>query len=232
MNKLLVLWAALIAVVSINAADVANISVDAGYNNHYIVNGVSRADDTPALTVGAIKSFAVGDVYLGGTLLPNSGLDQSHWVFGVGKSFELNNNFSLRLTGDITRHQSGIAGIPNSTEFGTKIALDNQYVTPYIRGAFDIDLHQNGVFVGAYRTQRLFYGLTVTPAVEYGYVNNYEAFQVKSTLARPFTTHIGVVTPYAEVGWFDNDFKTKDYNFATREFDGTFVYSAGLKLAF
>jgi hypothetical protein len=62
MKKLLVLWAALIAVISINAADVANISVDAGYNNHYIVNGVSRADNTPALTVGAIKSFGVGAV--------------------------------------------------------------------------------------------------------------------------------------------------------------------------
>jgi hypothetical protein len=232
MKKLLVLWAALIAVVSINAADVANISVDAGYNNHYIVNGVSRADNTPALTVGAIKSFGVGDVYLGGTLLPNSGLDQSHWVLGAGKSVELNKDFSIRLTGDVTRHQSGIAGIPNSTEFGTKLALANPYVTPYVRGAFDIDLHQNGVFVGAYRTQKLFYGVTVTPAVEYGYVNNYETLQVKGTLARSFVTRIGTVTPYAEVGWFDNDFKTKDYNFATREFAGTVVYSAGVKFTF
>lgn len=136
------------------------------------------------------------------------------------------------MTGDVTRHQSGIAGIPNSTEFGTKLALANPYLTPYVRGAFDIDLHQNGVFVGAYRTQKLFDGFTITPAIEYGHVNNYEVLQVKGTLARSFTTRIGAVTPYAEVGWFDNEFKTKNYNFATREFDGAVVYSAGLKFTF
>jgi len=232
MKKMVSLLAVLCAALVVNAADSASIGVEAGYNNHYIVNGVSRADGTPFIGVNAIKSLKYADVYAGGTLLPNEGSDQSHWTLGAGKSFGLSEKFSLRATADVTRHQSGIAGIPNSTEFGAKVALNNPYVTPYVRGAFDIDLDQQGVFVGLSRTQNLFYGFTVTPAVEYGYVAEYTAVNAKATLARPFTFSFGNVTPYAEVGWFDNNFDGTKYNWATREFSGTVVYAAGLKLTF
>jgi hypothetical protein len=232
MKKLLVLLTALIASVSINAADIADIGIEAGYNNHYTVNGVSRAEDTAFVGFNAIKSLKFADVYVGGTLLPSGTDDQSHWVVGLGKTYEFNKDWSARLTTDATRHQAGGFGIPNSTEFGVKLALNNPYVTPYVRGAFDIDLNQNGVYVGAQRVQSLFYGFTVTPAFEYGYVNDYKTLTFKGTLARPFKTSFGTFTPFAEVGWYDNDFNTATYNWATREFSGTVVYTAGLKLNF
>jgi hypothetical protein len=144
----------------------------------------------------------------------------------------LTEKFSLRTTADVTRHQAGGFGIPNSTEFGAKVALNNPYVTPYIRGSFDIDLDQQGVFVGLSRNQALPFGFTVTPAVEYGYVAEYTAVNAKATLARPFTLSFGNLTPYAEVGWFDNNFSGTKYNWATREFSGTVVYTGGIKLTF
>ena len=232
MKKLLVMLTALIASVSIHAADIANIGIEAGYNNHYTVNGVSRAENAAFVGFNAVKSLKYADVYIGGALLPTGDNDQSHWVVGLGKTVEFNKEWSARLTTDVTRHQAGGFGIPNSTEIGVKFALNNPYVTPYVRGAFDIDLDQNGVFVGAQRVQQLFYGFTVTPIVEYGYVNDYETINVKGTLARPFNTPIGTVTPFVEVGWFDNNFDTAKYNWATREFSGTVVYTAGLKLNF
>lgn len=232
MKKLLAMLAVLITAVSIRAADIANFGVEAGYNNHYIVNGVSRADDAAFVGFNAVKSLKFADVYVGGTLLPTGTSDQSHWVAGLGKSLDLNKDWSVRLTTDATRHQAGGFGIPNSTEFGVKLALNNPYVTPYVRGAFDIDLKQNGVYVGAQRVQSLLYGFTLTPAVEYGYVNDYTAVNVKGTLARPFKTTFGTLTPFAEVGWFDNNFNSARFNWATKELSGAVVYSAGLKFNF
>jgi len=84
--------------------------------------------------------------------------------------------------------------------------------------------------LAVHRTFSMVY--TVTPAVEYGYVNEYKTLNAKGTLARPFTFAWGTLTPYAEVGWYDNDFNTTKYNWATREFSGTVVYAAGLKLTF
>ena len=110
--------------------------------------------------------------------------------------------------------------------------MNNPYVTPYVRVSYDIDLDQQGGFVGLSRNQALPFGFTVTPAVEYGYVSDYTTVNVKATLARPFTLSFGNLTPYAEVGWFDNNFDNTKYNWATREFSGTVVYTAGLKLTF
>lgn len=231
MKKMIAVLAVLCAALIVKAND-SSIGVEAGYNNHYVVNGVSRSEGTPFVGVNAIKSLKYADVYAGGVLLPVGDQDQSHWTLGAGKSFGLTEKFSLRATADVTRHQAGGFGIPNSTEFGAKLALNNPYVTPYVRGAFDIDLDQQGVFVGLSRTQNLFYGVTVTPAAEYGYVNDYKTLNFKGTIARPFTFAWGTLTPFAEVGWFDNDFNTAKYNWANREFSGTVVYSGGLKLTF
>jgi hypothetical protein len=231
MKKMIAVLAVLCAALIAKAND-SSIGVEAGYNNHYVVNGVSRSGGTPFVGVNAIKSLKYADVYAGGVLLPTGDQDQSHWTLGAGKSFGLTEKFSLRTTADVTRHQAGGFGIPNSTEFGAKVALNNPYVTPYVRGAFDIDLNQQGVFVGLSRTQNLFYGVTVTPAAEYGYVNDYKSLSFKGTVARPFTFAWGTLTPFAEVGWFDNDFNAAKYNWANREFSGTVVYSGGLKLTF
>ena len=236
MKKVLVLMSLLTAL-AVTAADNSNISVEAGYNNQYIVNGVARSEGTAFVGVGAVKSMKYADVYLGGTLLANGDLDQSHWTLGAGKEVEVwKDVFSARADATVTRHQAGNFGIPNSTEFGAKLALPNKLVTPYVRGAFDIDLDQKGVFVGLERAQKLPFGFVVTPAVEYGKVfgdsSDYTAVNAKATLTRPFEFSFGVLTPFASVGWYDNNFKAASYNWATREFSGDVVYSGGLRLTF
>lgn len=236
MNKVLVL-ASLLTALAVSAGDNSNISVEAGYNNHYTVNGVARSEGTAFVGVGAVKSLKYADVYLGGTLLAEGELDQSHWTLGAGKEVDVwKNVFSARVDATVTRHQAGSFGIPNSTEFGVKLALPNVLATPYVRGAFDIDLDQNGVFVGIERAQKLPFGFVITPGVEYGKVygnsSDYTAVNAKATLTRPIQTAFGVLTPFASVGWYDNNFHIDKYNWATKEFSGDVVYSGGLRFTF
>ena len=236
MKKVLVLLSVL-AALAVSAGENSNLSVEAGYNNQYIVNGVSRSEASPFIGVGAVKSLKYVDVYLGGTLLANGDQDQSHWTLGAGKEDSVwKDVFSARADATVTRHQAGSFGIPNSTEFGVKLALPNKLATPYVRGAFDIDLDQKGAFVGLERAQKLPFGFVITPAVEYGKVfgtsSDYTAVNAKASLTRPFETSFGVLTPFATVGWYDNNFKVGNYNWATREFSGDVVYSGGLRLTF
>jgi hypothetical protein len=236
MKKVLVLLS-LLTSLAVIAGENANISVETGYNNQYTVNGVARAEDAAFVSVGAVKSLKYADVYLGGTLLPTGDSDQSHWTLGVGKEVEVwKDVFSARADATVTRHQAGGFGIPNSTEFGVKLALPNKLITPYVRGSFDIDLDQEGVFVGVERVQKLPLGFVITPAVEYGRVfgttSDYTAVNAKATLSRPFECSFGVVTPFASVGWYDNNFDVSKYNWATREFSGDLVYTGGLKFTF
>jgi hypothetical protein len=237
MKKVLVLLSLLTAL-AVTAGDNSNLSVEAGYNSQYIVNGVARSEATPFVGVGAVKSLKYADVYLGGTLLVNGDQDQSHWTLGTGKEVDVwKDVFSARADATVTRHQTGGSfGIPNSTEFGVKLALPNKLATPYVRGAFDIDLDQKGAFVGIERAQKLPFGFVITPGVEYGKVfgttSDFTAVNVKATLTRPFEFSFGVLTPFASVGWYDNNFHAAKYNWATREFSGDVVYSGGLRLSF
>jgi len=232
MFKSLVVMASLVVALSITAADNASVGVTAGYNNNYVVNGVVRNNASALIAVDASKSLKYADVYVKGTLLPNNELDQSHWTLGAGKTFSLFSDFTLQTEADVTRHQSGVAGIPNSTEVGAKLALNNKYVTPYVRGSYDYELDQTGVSAGLYRVQALHYGFTITPLVEYGKFTDYEAFIGKVTVARPFEIAFGTVTPFADVSWIDNNFSLSKYNFATKELNGAVVVSAGLNLKF
>jgi len=90
--------------------------------------------------------------------------------------------------------------------------------------------------VGVERAQKLPLGFVITPAVEYGRVfgttSDYTAVNAKATLSRPFECSFGVVTPFASVGWYDNNFDVSKYNWATREFSGDLVYTGGLKFTF
>lgn len=214
------------------AADKAAVAfaLDAGYNNYYLVNGVVRTEDTPHIGAGVVKSFKLVDVYASAILLPNDGLDESHWTVGLGKGFAVNKDVTARVDGTVTRHQSST--LANSTEFGVKLTLQNSVVTPYVRGAFDIDLDQNGVYVGVERVQKLGWGFSVTPALEYGHSTDYQTICAKATLTRPVATAVGTVTPYVEVGVYDNDFDSGASGFAIRELDNDVVYSAGLRLSF
>lgn len=234
MKKLLISIVALLTAVSVvKAADVADINVEAGYNNYYAVNGVAYATDVPYAGIGAVKSLKYADVYVGGLLLADGNQDQSHWTVGLGKSVSLWKDFAARVDGNVIRHQTVSSGIPNSTEFGVKLAVQNPYVTPYVRGAFNIELNQNAYFVGAERAQKLPFGLVLTPAVEWGTSTSYQAINAKGTLTRPITFAWGTVTPFAEVGWFNNGvFDVAEKVYAVSRFDNTVVYNAGLRLSF
>ena len=234
MKKLVLLVMSLFAALSVaRAADIANLSLEGGYNNYYVVNGVAYAQDLPYASIGALKSFKYADVYIGGTLLANGNQDQSHWLVGAGKNLYTWNQFTARLDGSVIRHQTGGSVLGNSTETGVKLALQNPWVTPYVRGAFNFELHQNAYFVGAERAQKLPFGLVLTPAVEWGKSTSYEAFNAKASLTRPVTFAWGSVTPFAEVGWFHNgNYDAAAKAFAINRFDNDVVYSAGLKLSF
>lgn len=222
------------ALVSFNMAaeNSSSIGTSVGYNNNYTVNGVVRAKPAPFFTFDASKSLKYADLYIGGILLPNNNLDQSHWTAGAGNKFNLFGDFDLRTDATVTRHQSGNAGIPNSTEVGLRVALQNPYVTPYVRGSYDYNLDQTGVAAGFYREQALPYGFKITPLAEYGRYTDYETLTFKASLTRPFETVVGTVTPFAEVSWLDNDFSVGKYNFALKEASGTVLYAAGISLKF
>jgi hypothetical protein len=216
----------------VTATDIASISLDTGYNNHYVVDGVSYAKQTPYAGIGAVRALKYADVYVGGLYVSDGSKDQSHWLVGAGKTVSVNTDFSLRLDGTAIRHQTAASGLPNSTELSPKLALQNDWVTPYIRGSFNLDLEQNGYFVGAERVQKLPFGFTLTPAVEWGRVTDYDAIHVKGTLAHPFTTEFGTVTPFVDVGWFDSSLKNAKSVYANNVFDNTVVYNVGLRVSF
>lgn len=233
-SKLVLTVLSVITVLSVaKAADIANFTIDSGYNNNYVVNGVTYAKDTPFVNIGAVKSLKYADVYIGGVLTADSNNEQSHWLVGAGKSVAINKDFSIRVDGVALRHQTSTVGIDNSTELGTKVALQNPWVTPYVRGSFNLELHQNAYFVGAERAQKLPFGFVLTPSVEWGKSTSYEAFNVKSSLTRPFTFAWGTLSPYAEVGWYNNNvFDVAEKTYALNRFDNDVVYTAGIKLSF
>jgi hypothetical protein len=233
MKKFVSLLAVLFAAISLNGADTTSVGVDVGYNNNYIVNGVSVAKDSGYAGLNAFKSLKYADVYAGTVLVADGSNDQSHWLFGAGKNLYTIKDFTARADASVQRHQTSSIGIVNSTEFGVKLSVPNKWVTPYVRGAFNVELEQNGYFFGAERAQKLLWGTVVTPSVEWGKSTSYEAYNVKATLTRPVTFAWGTVTPYAEVGLYNNNvFDNGPKVYALTRFDNDVVYSAGLKLSF
>jgi len=214
------------------SADESTISINTGYTSEYIVNGVARSEGSAFIGVNAQKSTKYVDVGVNGLLLPDSDYDQSHWGLTLGKDLIKDEKASLNLTAGATRHQSGVAGIPNSTEFGVKLTLENEYIVPYVRGSHDIDLEQTGVYGGLYRVQSLPLDAVIVPAIEYGQVDDYNTFTAKVTLSRPFQSVFGQVIPYAEVAYVDNDFDVASYNFAVKEFESDVNVTVGLNLSF
>lgn len=241
MKKVLsVLTALIVLTFGLLAADTAadsgspiSVSLDGGYNNYYVVDGLAYTLGSPYAALGVGKSFKYVDAYVGGVYLSDNGNNQSHWTIGLGKSYSVSKDFALR--GDVTaiRHQLTAGPIQSSTELGAKLSIQNPYVTPYVRGAFFQETQQSGYFVGASRDQKLFWGFVVTPAVEWGSMTAYETVTVKGTLVRPFNTPIGVVTPYGEVGYYNNTLNVaQNANLALKQFRNETVYSAGIKFTF
>jgi hypothetical protein len=220
-----------VAVFAADTESSLNASIDAGYNNHYIVNGLAKTSGAGYAGFDIGKSYFGVDGYVGGVVLPDSnGIDESHWKIGLGKSFKITEKFSLR--GDLQglRHQTSIIGGVNSIEVAPKIALVNPYATPYIRGSHDFNLKQSGYIVGVERATDVFGWFTLTPTLEYGKFTDYDVVVAKVGISRTFFNHM---QPYAEVGWYDNNkFSTSKYNYASQQFNSDIVAVAGVRWSF
>lgn len=226
--------ASILASVAVFAADTEstiNASINAGYNNHYIVNGLAKTGNGSAIAGFDIgKTYYGVDAYVGGVVLPDSnGLDESHWKIGAAKNFSIVDKVYLRFDLQALRHQSSIVGGANSIEIAPKVSLVNPIVTPYIRGSHDFKLGQSGYTVGLERPTDVFGWFTITPAVEYGKYTDYEVAAAKVGVSRTFFNHL---QPYAEVGWYDNNFSVSKYKFAATEFSGDVVVTAGVRWNF
>lgn len=229
--KLLIV--SILASVAVFAADNESpitASINAGYNNNYIVNGLAKTGGAAFAGFDIGKSYYGVEAYVGGIVLPDSnGLDESHWKIGAAKNFGITEKIGLRFDVQALRHQSSIVGGRNSIELAPKISLYNPIVTPYIRGSHDFKLGQSGYIAGLERPTDVFGWFTLTPAVEYGKFTDYEVAAAKIGVSRTFFNHL---TPYAEVGWYDNNFSATKYNIAAKEFSGDVVATAGLRWNF
>ena len=219
-----------VAVFAADTESTINASINAGYNNHYIVNGLAKTDGAAFAGFDIGKTYYGVDAYVGGVVLPDSnGLDESHWKVGAAKNVSVTEKVALRFDLQALRHQSSIVGGRNSIEIAPKVSLINPIVTPYIRGSHDFSLDQSGYAVGLERPTDVFGWFTLTPAVEYGKYTDYEVVAAKIGISRTFFNHL---QPYAEVGWYDNDFSLTKYKIASSEFSGDIVATAGVRWTF
>ena len=209
------------------SAENVKASVETGYTTDYMVNGVSRATDRAFTTIALGATYSTVDMYMGVTLLPTStSLDESHWKVGLGRGVAVAEGVSLRFDAQAIRHLTSIVGQPNSTEFNVSLALENKLLTPYVRGISDIELKQTGYIIGVKRSTDVFGLFTLTPAIEYGRLTDYETFCAKATISRVIWKHL---EPFVEVGYYDSNIKS---SFAARNLSGKFTGGGGLKWTF
>lgn len=235
MNKFI---ASLIAATSMTfgafAAEDSNLSasIEGGYTTEYLVYGVSYADNAP------LAGFNIGAQYFGvdfgvnGTALPSrEGLNQSVWGIGLGKTFTISEpqKFAVRATGNVNRFLTGGSAIPDTTFADVGLALENPYATPYVKGAYGVEVDQIGVIAGLKRDFNVFGLFTATPAAEYGYFSDYEYYTVKIGLSRKLFGHVEV---FAEGAFIDNRFDGPAGGFAIKELNDDFVGTGGLRWRF
>lgn len=231
MKKILTLLSLITSLFATKAfAENVKASTEAGYMSHYIVNGVARTEAQAFGGVNIGATYFGIDASLGGTVIPvSSALDESHWVAGLGKGFKVLEGVTVRLDGQAFRHQTAIPGAPNSTEVAGTLALENIVVTPYIKGSHDLDLDQTGYVVGLKRPTDVFGWFTITPLVEYGKFTDYDFKAAKVTVSKVLFNHL---EPFAEVGYYDNNFGVSKYNFAIKELNDSVVAVGGIRWNF
>jgi hypothetical protein len=207
-----------------------NASVEAGYTSHYLVNGLAKTGGEVFAGLDIGTTYKTVDVYLGATVLPTvNGFEESHWSLGAGHTFSLFSNVGLRFDVEGIRHFSSLVGGKNSTEVAPKLALQNPIATPYIRGSYDFDTEQQGYAVGLTRPTSVFGWFTLTPTVEYGKYTDYEALAAKVAVSRVFFGHL---EPFAEVGWYDNNFSASKYTISSTQLSGDVIAMGGIRWKF
>lgn len=231
MKRILTLLSLIVSLFATKAfAENLKASTEAGYTTHYIVNGVARTEAQAFGGVNIGATYLGVDAYLGATIIPASAvLDESHWLAGVGKGFKIMDGLTVRLDGQAFRHQTAIPGAPNSTEVAAIVALENVVVTPYVKATHDLDLDQTGYIIGLKRPTDVFGWFTITPLVEYGKFTDYDFKTAKVTVSKVLFNHL---EPFAEVGYYDNNFGVTKYNFAIKELDNSVVALGGIRWNF
>lgn len=207
-------------------------SIEGGYSTEYLVYGVTYASDAP------FAGFNIGAEYLGvdfgvnGKVLPSSaGLNQSVWGVGLGKAFKVADGFSVRATGNVNRYLTGSSIVADTTFADVGLALENKYFTPYVKGAYGVEVNQYGVLAGVYKTFSLFKIVDVTPTFEYGYFNDYQYYLGKIGISRVLFSHLEV---FAEGAYVDNNFNTSaaPVNFAIKSLNNQLIGTGGVRWNF
>lgn len=233
MNKLLKALSLIAALnISVFAADVTNLtaSVDAGYDTSYLVNNVSQAENAVTAGIKAGTTYLGVDLYARGLFLADSSQGNgSRWGVGLGKSFGIIDGLSLKVDGSVDRAQTGQANIPDYTEADLKLSLRNNFFIPYVKGAYQVELDQYGYTVGIEKPFQLFNFVTVNPALEYTKMTDYEAYAAKITVSKTVWKNLSV---FAQGAYVDNNFLTKNVNFAVKELNGSLVGSGGIRWSF
>ena len=207
-------------------------SIEGGYSTEYLVYGVSYAENAPfaGFNIGA-EYFGV-DFGVNGAALPSSsGLNQSVWGLGLGKTFSLSEpqKIAVRATGNVNRFLTGGSTIPDTTFADVGVALENPYLTPYVKGAYGIEVDQVGVIGGVKREFSVFGLFTATPAFEYGYFTDYEFYSAKIGVSRVLFGHLEV---FAEGAYVDNTFSGPVGAFAIKQLNDDFIGTGGIRWRF
>lgn len=230
MNKLFNI-ALLIATLNVSVFAESNkvtAAIDAGYTSSYLVNNLVQAKDAVVSSVAVGTTYAGIDYALKGQYLPvGSGSDSSHWGVGLGKSFGLLPAVSLRADAGVVRHQTGQALIENYTEVNARLALENSFFTPYVKGIYNVELEQSGATVGLEK-RFAFFGVNFTPALEYTYLTDAKTYAAKLAVSYNLWRNLDV---FAEADYIKNDFSASKHNFALKEYDGA-VGTGGIRWTF
>lgn len=205
-------------------------SIEGGYSTEYLVYGVTYASDAP------FAGFNIGAEYIGvdfgvnGKVLPSSaGLNQSVWGINLGKSFKVSENVSVRATGNVNRYLTGSSVVPDTTFADVGLALENKLITPYVKGAYGVEVNQYGVATGAYKKFTLFNFLNVTPTFEYGYFNDYQYYLGKVGISKTFFNHLEV---FAEGAYVNNLIGVPNLTFATKALTDQLIGTGGVRWHF
>lgn len=235
MKKFILSLLSIVVSANIMAEGESNLkaSVNAGYTSNYIVNGLAKTGSQSFVGVDVGTKYYGIDTYVGAvTLNAGEGFGELHGNVGVGKALDLFDGFSLRGDAQVFQHQ--VAQGANSTEGRITLSLDNKYVTPYVIGTYDLDVAdrgfaQRGYIVGLKKQFDIDGFFTLTPSVEYGKLTDYDTINAKVDVSRTLWEKLEI---FGQVGWFDNNFDVANYNFATEEFGGDIVSTAGLRWNF
>lgn len=234
MNKFItsLIAATTLAASALAGDNLLSASIKGGYTSEFIVNGVSYAHNAPIAGVDVGTQYLGVDFGVNAVALPSSaGSLQSLWGLSLGKTFIVNEprKINARVTGNVSRLLTGKSAVPDTTFADIGLAVENPFATPYVKGAYGVEIDQTGVIVGLKRDFDVFGLFTATPSVEYGYFTDYEYYSLKIGASRALTKNIEV---FAEGAFIDNSFRGPVGAFAIKQLNDDFVGTGGVRWRF